>query len=276
MNTPSKEALEAARDVRCEIQHPFGWQPIEDPEMAVIIDRHFEPLHRDNAALAGRLTAAELERDGLGARAEQAEARVKELELSLAAIGDIAVANWDDSTVGKVDAILKEPQRYKEKLRELFASSREAAALRADNAELQKQEAESRRLFYAEQDKRQSAEFRCEELAGALERALAQFAAMPEAKPHNDRDGVWHLWTDGCNILRAALASHDAGEPVAKYSFTAEPAKHPDTERIDWLESQPSKYDWGVTLDHGCVFAARNTTSGYSTLREAIDAARKP
>ena len=34
--------------------------------------------------------------------------------------------------------------------------------------ELQKQEAESRRLFYAEQDKRQSAEFRCEELAGAL------------------------------------------------------------------------------------------------------------
>ena len=79
MNTPSKEALNAARDVRCKIQHPFGWQPIEDPEMAAIIDCHFEPLRRDNATLAGRLTAAELERDGLGARAEQAEARVKEL-----------------------------------------------------------------------------------------------------------------------------------------------------------------------------------------------------
>ena len=85
MNTPSKEALDAACDL-FKHRYCFG----SDNDNAAIIDRHFEQLRQ---------------------RAEQAEARVKEL---------------------------------------------------------QKQEAESRRLFYAEQDKRQSAEFRCEELAGAL------------------------------------------------------------------------------------------------------------
>ena len=86
MNTPSKEALEAAKEL---FPDAIFYQFVAE-NAAEIIDRHFAPLRQ---------------------RAEQAEARVKEL---------------------------------------------------------QKQEAESRRLFYAEQDKRQSAEFGCEELAGAL------------------------------------------------------------------------------------------------------------
>ena len=135
MNTPSKEALDASEAV----QDYLGFPRRATIDLAAIIDRHFEQLRRDNATLAGRLTAAELERDDLGARAEQGVAC------------DFAVR------------LMKEKQE-----------------------------------------------------------------------------------------------------------------KHPDAERIDWLESQPSKYNWGVTLDHGCVFAVRNTTSGYSTLREAIDAARKP
>ena len=79
MNTPSKEALDAAFDL-FKHRYCFG----SDNDNAAIIDRHFEPLRRDNATLAGRLTAAELERDSLVARAEQAEARVKELEATCA------------------------------------------------------------------------------------------------------------------------------------------------------------------------------------------------
>ena len=48
-----------------------------------------------------------------------------------------------------------------------------------------------------------------------------------------------------------------------------------DNERLDWLESRPSKYEWAVTLDHGCVFVTRNKTSGHGSVREAIDAAMK-
>ena len=75
MNTPSKEALDASEAV----QDYLGFPRRATMDLSAIIDRHFEPLRRDNATLAGRLTAAELERDSLGARAEQAEARVKEL-----------------------------------------------------------------------------------------------------------------------------------------------------------------------------------------------------
>ena len=75
MNTPSKEALDAGS----AIVRSLGITDEDRDLLATIIDRHFEPLRRDNAALAGRLTAAELERDDLGARAEQAEARVAEL-----------------------------------------------------------------------------------------------------------------------------------------------------------------------------------------------------
>ena len=76
MNTPSKEALEASS----AIVRSLGITDEDRDLLATIIDRHFAPLRRDNATLAGRLTAAELERDGLGARAEQAEALLRETE----------------------------------------------------------------------------------------------------------------------------------------------------------------------------------------------------
>ena len=65
--------------------------------------------------------------------------------------------------------------------------------------------------------------------------------------------------------LRASLARESA--EVAKLRR--------DRERLDWLDAKPSKYEWAITLDHGCVFATRNKTSGYPTLRAAIDAAMK-
>lgn len=38
-----------------------------------------------------------------------------------------------------------------------------------------------------------------------LEVALRCFSAMPEARPHDRKNGVWHLWTQGCDHLKAAL-----------------------------------------------------------------------
>lgn len=46
--------------------------------------------------------------------------QVAELETQLAAIGNLAVADWDDAVVGKVDALVKEPTHYKDRLKALF------------------------------------------------------------------------------------------------------------------------------------------------------------
>ena len=48
-----------------------------------------------------------------------------------------------------------------------------------------------------------------------------------------------------------------------------------DRDRLDWLEQQPSRYEWVVTLAHGCVFVTRNKTTGHPSVRAAIDAAMK-
>ena len=51
------------------------------------------------------------------------------------------------------------------------------------------------------------------------------------------------------------------------------PGLRADKARLDWLEQQPSKYEWAVTLAHGCVFVTRNKTTGHPSLRDALDAA---
>ena len=48
-----------------------------------------------------------------------------------------------------------------------------------------------------------------------------------------------------------------------------------DRDRLDWLEQQPSRYEWAVTLAHGCVFVTRNKTTGHPSVRAAIYAAMK-
>ena len=53
------------------------------------------------------------------------------------------------------------------------------------------------------------------------------------------------------------------------------PGLRADKARMDWLEQQPSKYEWAVTLAHGCVFATRKAFDGPDSLRAAIDAAMK-
>lgn len=46
-----------------------------------------------------------------------------------------------------------------------------------------------------------------ERTVALLESALKSFKAMPEANPSHTRDGIWALWTDGCNALGYALDS---------------------------------------------------------------------
>lgn len=65
-----------------------------------------------------------------------ATARIAELELSLAIVGDMAVADWNDEAVGIVDAQVKEPLRYKDQLRSMFAARDKCVELQADNLRL--------------------------------------------------------------------------------------------------------------------------------------------
>ena len=84
MNTPSKEALEAAKEFRSTV---VGLSNDSADKLAAIIDRHIEPL-RQRAEQAEQKardweTAAnlyQLDFQTEAARAEQAEARVTELE----------------------------------------------------------------------------------------------------------------------------------------------------------------------------------------------------
>ena len=86
---PSKEALDAAKSYISTILFTSKKEEKRDTKkLAAIIDRHFETLRRDNATLAGRLTAAELERDSLGARAEQAEAEIERWRVAAAKLRD--------------------------------------------------------------------------------------------------------------------------------------------------------------------------------------------
>lgn len=76
--------------------------------------------------------------------AELARLREENVELKekLAAIGEMAVVDWDDEVVGAVDAALKgkEPITYKDRLRALFVEiPAELSTLRATNAGLVEQ-----------------------------------------------------------------------------------------------------------------------------------------
>jgi hypothetical protein len=73
---------------------------------------------------------------------DAAEARIKELQLMLTALGDLAVGNWDDATVGKVDAAIPHEVQitYKDLLRSAFydiPKERRALAIRVKELEQQ-------------------------------------------------------------------------------------------------------------------------------------------
>ena len=287
MNTPSKEALDAAENV----QDYWGFPRRATIDLATIIDRHFEPLRKRLAEMESLLESEKATRNAIIAKGQQAEARVKELD---ELYRDLRVAYEQNAEqcvkLNRELGLKKETTEWlngttiqraraeqaEDRVKELEA---EAIALRAANAELQKQESESRRLFYSEQDKRQSAEFRCEELAEAL-RPFAEFANKWDKNPIRGLDDALYsihneasLRLSDCKTARAALAHHAAGEP----------AKHPDTEIIDRFEEMCGSLEYcdaDEVRNHWRAYGYSGSNEGVGrtmrdALRAATDAARK-
>ena len=326
MNTPSKEALEAAKE-SCDLSIYAT---------AVIIDRHFAPLRQRLAEMESMLASEKTTRNAIIAKGQQTEARVKELEVSnselreshaaihlalatleadcskwpdqiralRAANADLTqsnaelaeamrdkllrIANNETARVDKAEARVKELEATCAELvtdgnaltlaANLAKQSQRAEQAEARVKELQKQEAESRRLFYAEQDKRQSAEQRNAELEKQNELLICDRARFPDKScevgniiaAHIENlkavsDSNAEAWRWACvreNALKerndelvAALrdlhgypADNDvhkhAAEVIAR-NAAGESAKHPDTEIVDWLDSAEC-YRWMI------------------------------
>ena len=106
MNTPSKEALDAAENV----QDYWGFPRRATMDLAAIIDRHFEPLRKRLAEMESLLASEKATRNAIIAKGQQAEARVKELE---------SAAKCDPVVYGKI--------KLAEQENELAALARHAA-----------------------------------------------------------------------------------------------------------------------------------------------------
>lgn len=190
MNTPSKEALEAAVALLNGFTIGFadGLFKPNTSHLAAIIDSYFEPLRNRLAEMESLLESEKATRNAIIAKGQHAEARVKELE---------AAAKCDPVVYRKI---------------KLAEQENELSALRAANADLKKQEAESRRLFYTEQDKRQSAEYRSDALAGAL--GALEIGATKFLKGCDcQTDTEYRELSADLERARSVLALHAAGEP---------------------------------------------------------------
>jgi DNA repair exonuclease SbcCD ATPase subunit len=128
----------------------------------------FDVIERDNAELHNKVTALKHENLALREELRQSEDRFRNipdevwskadlvemtnkaleerddahkqiaaLREQIAALGEIAVLNYDDATVGKCDAITGDGEKYKDVMRRLFVDQpRENAELRADKERL--------------------------------------------------------------------------------------------------------------------------------------------
>ena len=86
MNTPSKEALEAAVALLNGFTIGFadGLFKPNTSHLAAIIDSYFEPLRKRLAEMESLLESEKATRNAIIAKGQQAEARVKELEAACA------------------------------------------------------------------------------------------------------------------------------------------------------------------------------------------------
>ncbi len=62
--------------------------------------------------------------------------RIAILEKKLILIGERAVVDWDDGTVGEVDSVVKGPLRYRDWIREVFDGLKKVSTLEARNTKL--------------------------------------------------------------------------------------------------------------------------------------------
>jgi len=207
-----------------------------------------EPKHMGEVLDAAADSLASLIASNTTLRRERREARAEVAQLKGAL--ELGQENCD----AEYEALREERDEAEKSVAHLKEANTvlldDVATLRAANAERQKQEAESRRLFYSEQDKRQSAEYRIAELEAALRKIAAQKPEKPD------------YWTS-CGQCDSNI--EDAKDALARPA-AGEPAKHPDTERLDWLEIDPQAR---LAEIRRLIFTDRDT------VREAIEAARK-
>ena len=99
---------------------PKPQTPLTDAELKHHIANYDKPAYAEAVDLARSL-----------------ELKLQEGENNLRLIGDMAVVDWDDTTVGKVDALIKgnPPQTYIDKVRNLYKRAQEAEQLEIKLAE---------------------------------------------------------------------------------------------------------------------------------------------
>ncbi len=71
------------------------------------------------------------------------------------------------------------------------------------------------------------------------------------------------------------MSTNNQGVHVTKYVKITESeylALVLDRDRLDALDKLESRERWNLERAHGCVFLCRNSTSGFSDVRKAIDA----
>lgn len=214
MNTPSKEALEAAKEL------VYSYDPKAHEAGARAIDRHFEPLRQRSDAWAKTF-------DALSQTPEYAETASDE-------------PRGVDLALRTVALLIEHREQHEARVKELEALAQ------AQMAKLE----EIHTLRFANA-----------ELAGALRGAREELYSLREFVI--DRN-VTDETSDGIQDADAALAKADAA--LARHA-AGEPAKHPDTERLEAIEDGgldvfESDGEWYVGAAEPC-----------RTLRAAIDAA---
>ena len=107
-------------------------------EINELIESQIAPMECELAQLELLVKELETTQEFLERDNERLEKEKRELENQLRLIGDMAVIDWDDVTVGKVDAVIKgqPPQTYIDKVRNLCKRAQEAEPLEEKNKAL--------------------------------------------------------------------------------------------------------------------------------------------
>lgn len=251
---------------RAETAHPVNYDgptPETDALMTQIDDSEI-----DLGQVQSKLSDFENERNA-------ARARIAELELALLAVGDMAVADWNDAAVGAVDAVVKEPARYRDMLKSLFSAAKERDTLRASLAAVEKERDEAK-----EQHERDCLEL-IDERDKAQEAISHAFYLVLGHSPEWSNIFGLDQATEEIDLAQRALrAALTAAQERVK-------ALEADGARLDWLGAHPftayrgRDYEDGRLDEHFTLVDEDKHPNGEgrtgivrNTFRECLDAAR--
>jgi uncharacterized coiled-coil protein SlyX len=122
---------------------------------------------------------------------------VERLRNELCLIGDLAISQWDDAVVGKVDAATKPPATYKEWARSIFAQVQEVERLHKAGTDTW---AELRTQLHAAEQRTERAEAALRIVVEKLEDPVKHSFVVPSKQCMSD----WQLVKDALDAARAA------------------------------------------------------------------------